>query len=426
MVGHVAMREANIWLQTDGPGKEVKVTAIREGDPNSQPITAMALASGPYAGFTSVPLKASVGVSDIRTANVLKFAFTGLEPGQSYVYDVSVDGVPVRLDHSTRFITQSLWQHRNDPPEFSFLAGSCAYVNEEAYDRPGKSYGGDYGIYSSMDKEMADMMLWLGDNTYLREVDWDSRSGILHRFSHSRALKEARPLLARMPNYAIWDDHDHGPNDSDRSYPFRQNTLEAFNLFWANAGADATGQGGITNTFRFNDCDFFLLDNRWFRSAPDSTGQILGEAQIRWLMEALRFSDAPFKFVCVGGQVLNTSAVYENHAVFAKERRRLLHHIDSLRIGNVIFLSGDRHHSEVSRYTGPNGTVIHDLTISPLTSKASEKPKEEVNLNQVANSYITQRNYGLITISGPRKARELTLRLKDVRGKELYSFVLKQ
>lgn len=426
MVGHVAMREATIWLQTDGPGQEVMVTATPEGETGAVPIKAMALASGPYDGFTSVPLRADIGISDSRTGHVLKFALVGLRPGQHYEYQIHVNGELLPLDCPARFTTQSLWQHRTDPPGFSFLAGSCAYVNEEAYDRPGKPYGGDYGIFAAMDRENADMMLWLGDNTYLREADWNSRSGILHRFAHSRALKEAQPLLARMPNYAIWDDHDHGPNDSDRSYPLRQNSLEAFNLFWANPGSGATGLGGITTSFRFNDCDFFLLDNRWFRSAPDSTGQILGQAQILWLIEALRFSDAPFKFVCVGGQVLNTAAVYENHAVFAKERRRLLHLIDSLHIRNVVFMSGDRHHSEVSRYTGPNGTVIHDLTISPLTSRASDKPKQEVNLNQMQGSYIAQRNFGLLSISGPRKARQLTLVLKDVDGKELYSFVLKQ
>ena len=33
--------------------------------------------------------------------------------------------------------TQVLWDYRMDPPPFSFVTGSCAYINEAQYDRPG-------------------------------------------------------------------------------------------------------------------------------------------------------------------------------------------------------------------------------------------------------------------------------------------------
>ena len=76
-----------------------------------------------------------------------------------------------------------------DAPDFDFVAGSCFYINEEAYDRPGKPYGGDYQILDAIYRDKPDFMVWLGDNTYLREADWDSKSGIYHRYSHTRALK---------------------------------------------------------------------------------------------------------------------------------------------------------------------------------------------------------------------------------------------
>ena len=61
-----------------------------------------------------------------------------------------------------------------DPPAFSFVTGSCAFINEAKYDRPGKPYGGGYEIFESMAADDPDMMLWLGDNIYLREVDFQS------------------------------------------------------------------------------------------------------------------------------------------------------------------------------------------------------------------------------------------------------------
>lgn len=100
-------------------------------------------------------------------------------------------------------------------------------------------------------------MVWLGDNAYLRDADWDSRSGVYHRYSHSRAVKELQPLIANTPQYAIWDDHDYGPNDSDRSYYGKEWTRAAFQDFWANPVYGAGDTEGITGAFSHSDADFF-------------------------------------------------------------------------------------------------------------------------------------------------------------------------
>ena len=60
-------------------------------------------------------------------------------------------------------------------------------------------------------------MLWLGDNIYTREVDFYSLSGYQKRYTHTRNIKEMQPLLSNTHHYAIWDDHDYGPNNTDRS-----------------------------------------------------------------------------------------------------------------------------------------------------------------------------------------------------------------
>lgn len=36
--------------------------------------------------------------------------------------------------------------------------------------------------------------------------------------THSRSVAELQPFLASTHHYAIWDDHDYGPNDSDRGF----------------------------------------------------------------------------------------------------------------------------------------------------------------------------------------------------------------
>jgi alkaline phosphatase D len=278
--------------------------------------------------------------------------------------------------------------------------------------------------YSNPSIKSPDAMLWLGDNVYLREADWYSRTGILHRYTDQRSLKELQPLLASTHHYAIWDDHDFGPNDSDRSYHFKDVTLETFELFWGNPTTGVPGVKGITSFFQYHDMDFFLLDDRYHRS-PNyrKTGKatIMGEAQLEWLIDALVASRSPFKFVAIGGQVLNTAPVYENYSHHhAEEREYLLKRIEEEGITGVIFLTGDRHHTELSQYTNAAGNVVYDFTVSPLTSGHARNVTEQ-NDYRVEGTLVTQRNFGLLEFTGPRKARQLKMSIYDVEGKELWS-----
>ena len=94
-------------------------------------------------------------------------------------------------------------------------------------------------------------MLWLGDNIYLREPDWNSWTGIIHRYTHDRATPQLQPFMASVHNYAIWDDHDFGPNDSDKSFWNKNLTLKAFKLFWANPSYGTGDIKGTTTSFQW-------------------------------------------------------------------------------------------------------------------------------------------------------------------------------
>jgi alkaline phosphatase D len=290
------------------------------------------------------------------------------------------------------------------------------------YDRPGKPYGGGYEIFANMQKAEADLMLWLGDNIYLREADWYSRTGIYERYAHYRSLPELQEFFASQANIAIWDDHDYGPNDSDRSYSMKETTLDAFKDFWANPAYGLGDCGGITGHYQFNDVEFFLLDNRWNRS-PQGLGedeeQVLGECQIDWLIEAMRFSRATYKIVCIGGQVLNTAKVYENMSNYEKERQYLLDQIAKYNIRNVVFLTGDRHHSELSEIR-IGDLMIYDLTVSPLTSSAGRNSQNEGNKLRVEGTYFGERNYASLDFSGSLSERKLLITLYDTSGKRIW------
>jgi alkaline phosphatase D len=173
-------------------------------------------ASAPEASRLTPVVTTSVAQQFIAT-----FVLAGLEPGTAYRYELYLDGRLHPRPYALSFTTQPLWQWHEPAPDFTAMFGSCLYVNEEAYDRPGQPYGSDFGILAAMASERPDLMLWLGDNLYTREADFYSPTGLAARYWHDRALPSLQPLLAATSNYATWDDHDYGTNDSDATYPLK-------------------------------------------------------------------------------------------------------------------------------------------------------------------------------------------------------------
>ncbi|MEZ4826956.1 MAG: alkaline phosphatase D family protein [Bacteroidia bacterium] len=403
MVGYCEMREVMLWVQTNGPALVQFEYSTGQG--------------------SKIIYKTETYQTRLSEAYTARLIADQVKPGQIYSYKLLINGKEVSRPYAMTFQTPPLWQWRTDPPEFNFALGSCAYINDEPYDRPGNPYGGDYRIFQSIHKKNPDLMIWLGDNTYLREADWYSNTGIIHRYTHTRHVDELQALLASTAHYATWDDHDYGPNDSDYTFRDKDLTYRAFQLFWGNPSYGIGNKGGVTTSFEWGDAQFFLLDNRYFRDPNNRKSgkkSILGEEQLQWLIDALVGSTAKIKFVCIGGQVINTSGESETYSAIAPEERDyILNTIAAEGIKNVIFLTGDRHHAEFSVFE-KYGVKIYDFTTSPLTAGIHNHP-EEANTLRVPDSYFGQKNFGMIEITGKRLERKVKLSLYDTDGKPLWS-----
>lgn len=410
MVGHVGLTDARIWVQVE---EETKVQI--EYWPDS---LGMEPAETELTGH--VLLKEERGYTGIVDVQ-------GLEPGTGYRFRVLCNGLGsgMSIDYTQmKFSTQPLWQYRFDPPAFKMVLGSCAFINDPAYDRPGKPYGGGYSIFDRMADQNPDLMLWLGDNVYFREVDWGSKGGMMNRYNHMRSLPEIQRLQGACPHYAIWDDHDFGPDNSDGSWIHKDWAEDVFGMYWPNPsqGLPDAGGHGITSSFQFHDVDFFLLDNRYFRvnhKNQTQQGTVLGEVQLNWLIQALQASRAPFKVIAIGGQMLSNYAKYENMAQFPEEREAILSRLNEEDIRGVVFLTGDRHSTELSEITQPNGRKVLDFTCSALTSGTHDNTSEP-NSHRVEGTMVGIRNFGTLEVTGPRKERVMTLRAHDGQGKILW------
>ncbi|MEK7727998.1 MAG: alkaline phosphatase D family protein [candidate division KSB1 bacterium] len=410
MLGYSELTEVALWVQTTRAAR-VQFRYWIEGQPGTSHLSAPARTTPEGDHIAQVTL-------------------SYLKAGQRYGYELYIDGKLVALPHRLVFQTQAHWQWRTDPPAFTVALGSCAYVNEKEHDRPGEPYGADFDIFPSLSAKQPDLMLWLGDNVYYREPDFFSADFMRHRNAHTRQLPEWQALLAATHHYAIWDDHDYGPNDSDWTYRLKREALEIFKSYWANPAYGLADTPGVFFQFMWADVDFFMLDDRYYRTpddgpeSPDKT--MFGKAQLRWLKDALFASHAPFKVVANGSQMLNPQPGGEGFSKFKQEQAELLSWIKTSKINGVLFLSGDVHRTELIRLNDPNFYPLYDYSNSPLTSGTYSADRVAANPSRVEGTLVAgKRNFGLLRFEGPRKERKLTMECYDKTGKLLWKHEVK-
>lgn len=405
MLGHVGQRNAEIWVHWPMENETVSIKY-------STIATEIATSQGG---------KELLFVSNENNLSS-KIVLSSLQPGAHYTFFLESKSFKTKI---YEFTTQELWQWRKDAPNFSVVFGSCTYVNDTEFDRPGKAYGQSDSIFNVITELHPNAMIWGGDNIYLREGDFETQANMEARYLKARQVPSIQKLLSTCPQYAIWDDHDFGPNDSHSSFQYKKESLAAFKEMWGNSnyGFSKNENNCITGKVTLNDVDLYLLDNRSFRIPPGTVGitpQMLGKEQINWLIQDLKSSKASFKLIAIGSQVLSSVADFENYANYQEEREYLLKEIAENKIKNVVFLTGDRHFAELSQMILPNNIRVLDITSSPLTSKPYSNSKEE-NSNRVEGTFVGEQNFANISFSGTTKERTLNIDLVSKTGKIYWS-----
>lgn len=416
MLGPIEYRDAKIWIEVSQQVKSVSLSYKKKGDTKSKSI----LYKG-HLGNEFNPLQLTVGGLDFNT---------------TYEYQFIIDG---KLSAAKgQFTTKDLWPYRNPVPDFSFLTGSCAYFNEPAYDRvytdlvrldrPAVPYGKDSSIFETMAKEKSAFMLWLGDSWYTRDVDYNSEWGLWYRAHRDRAQPILRNFLKAMPQYAIWDDHDYGPNDIGKNYILKEASRKVFMNYFCNPSYGENGQG-IYSMVSWADVEIFMTDDRWWRSEdrikdtigakPNPEKRMLGKEQMEWLKNSLLHSFATFKIVAVGSQVLNPVSPFDKWWDFPAEYDEVMNFIREYKINGVVFLTGDRHHSEIIKVDRQGTYPLYDITVSPLTSGTHTFFGAEKNNPYRILGLDEKQNYARFSFSGKTGERKMTVQYLGVKGENL-------
>ena len=198
--------------------------------------------------------------------------------------------------------------------------------------------------------------------------------------------------------------------------------------YWCNPSYGENGQG-IYTLSSWGDVDLFILDDRWWRSAdrmkdsidggPNPGKRMLGEQQMEWLKNSLLFSIATFKIIVNGSQVLNPVSPFDKLLRFPAEYDELMKFLMDNKINGVLFLSGDRHHSEVIKVNREGTYPLYDITVSPLTAGTHKFFGSEQNNPYRVFALDEKQNYGRFNITGIRGERKLAVEFMGLKGEKL-------
>lgn len=284
-------------------------------------------------------------LNDPATEEVLAFSVDDLEPDTDYWYAVSGNGITERLmqGHVRTF--------PDGPATFTFAFSACANTGSNAR------------VFETIRELEPLFFLHTGDFHY---GDIEENDPALYREAFDAQLVSPRQSeLYRSTSVAyIWDDHDFGPNNSDRTSPGREAAQENYRDVVPHY--PVPDDGAIYQAFTVGRARFIMTDNYSYRSpdddedGPDKT--MLGEQQKDWLKEELLAASGSYPvIVWVNSQPWISIAGPDGDGwgPFATEREEIATFIVENGIEGLVMLSGDAHMLAIddgsNNTYGPNG-----------------------------------------------------------------------
>ncbi len=283
--------------------------------------------------------------SDRSTTVVHQLLISDLKPNQQYFLEVT-NSSGQTVDRRT-FTTVNL-----DKRNARIAIASCmsdAYRDEQVV------------MWKSVEAENPDLILLIGDNVYADTVKGryqgpQNGDGLWARYAETFGLLHLYKFKHLKPILATWDDHDYGANDSDRTNPYRLEALKVLRGFFPQTNRQipefqlGPGASSMLNAFGLR---FALLDDRSFRSPSSESAEQpgkqthFGAEQEEWLFA--QKEPTALTLLISGDQWFGAYHRFEsyegNHPKsFEKFLTRLKRFSDP-----VLFISGDRHLSEVMK-----------------------------------------------------------------------------
>lgn len=302
-------------------------------------------------------------------------------------------------ENPTNTQTETVEHSNIHESDFTIAFGSC---NDQKKENP---------FWGQISKHSPDVWIWGGDIIYCDTENMDTLAKCYQTQKNNPAYKK---FIKTTDVIGVWDDHDYGVNDGGEEYIKKKASQDLFLDFFDVLCLDERrSQKGTYHSEVYEigkkKVKIILLDTRYFRTAltkdnethkrykPNNYGEgtILGEAQWDWLENELSHSKADYHIINSSIQFLSNQHGYESWGNMPHEVDNFEDMIVKTKAKNVIFISGDRHISEVSvKEIRKIKYPLIDFTSSGLTH-AYTGFKSEENPYRVSK-VIHQKSYGLI------------------------------
>lgn len=365
---------------------------------------------------------------------------TGLTPATRYYYRIR----PERAEGTSATGTFSTAPPPDAARDVSFLWGGDLGGQ-------GLCRQPEYAIFTPMKALAADFFLFGGDTIYADSLcptppnapgaDFiaTTQPQFWAKHRYQREDRPLRDLLATTPVYAVWDDHEVRNDFSGPTEPLAPFGFKAFFDYFPIRRVPEEPLR-LYRKFRWGKhLELFVLDTRQYRSpnlqpdGPDKT--LLGAAQRQWLLDGLAASTATWKAIFSsvplsahtgnvktgrdgwGGDLPGTG--------FTTELTRIITHIRSRRIQNVVWFSTDVHVARVLSYDpGQDGTTdFYEFISGPLSAITGNlDPLDRTFHPRVLYEETNFFNFGLVRIHG--QTGQLAVEIRDQQGNVRYGMTL--
>lgn len=328
----------------------------------------------------------------------------GLTPGQAWYYRIIDAESNKPVSGIGRFKTAP-----STPQPFTFAWSGDM---DESY-KP-------FRLFDVIAAREPDFFLHLGDTVYADLPRKQFSPSVSHyRRKHAAIRKDShlQQFMMRHTTYAIWDDHETD-NSFHGGHPNMGEAMQVFREYWPSRPASGDG---LYRRIGWAGADFIILDTRRFRSphtAPDGQDKtMLGSVQKQWFLDALKSSNAPFKFVATSVPFHGGGG--DTWAGYKTERDEITRFIREHKIRGIVFLTADYHLAR--DWTNPK-TRLREYMAGPIASfvhyqknPAARNRYEKAGTFHYGDGY----NFGLVRVDPA--AERATLQFVDANGKTLFT-----
>jgi alkaline phosphatase D len=398
MLGCVTGKSVKVWLRTVGAAS-VKVEYGLEATLKDAKISP-AVRTSAGTDFTAV-----VDVTDLKP-NTAYYYRVAIEPG-------GTNPNPAKIHHFRTIAPVG----KSGKLRIAF-GGGAGFVpkNERAWD--------------TVAKQQPQALLLLGDNVY---SDMPTSPEMQHFCYYRRQSRpEFRRLVASVPVYSIWDDHDFSTNDSwggpEIDTPeWKRPVWNVFRNNWVNpAYGGGEKQPGCWYDFYLGDVHFIMLDGRYYRTSPkveEDQRSMLGPVQKKWLFDTLAGSKGTFKVLCspVPWDYRTKGGSPDTWNGYQKERDEIFAFLDKNDVEGVLLMSADRHRSDLWKIQREGTYPLYEFNSSRLTNQHVHSEMKEAEF-----SYNKKQSFGTVDFDTTSADPTATYTVLSIDGEKVHNFTVKR